>query len=316
MSHKSVNLYYLYTASKVGITSYRIYDKVLSKRDKVVNIGDREKGSLYSLVYLLLKEEINIDKLNNFYYSYTIPHIGKEFDILKISNDKVLNIELKSQNVGLERIKEQLLCNYKYLKYLSKEMYLFTFVSDEKVFYKLDDGFNLKVVNLKEVIQVINSFSNDYLEIDKLFKTSDYLVSPNGDPYKFIQGQYFLTTQQEFIKNKILSTINVNNYYKITGDAGVGKTLLLFDIAKELSENDNVLIINCNKYNSNHKVITENLQNLHILTLSELEKTGYELRMYKYILIDEAQRLEREVFNLLKNINGKKIIVPTKLNIK
>ena len=44
------NLYYLYTASKVGIASYRLYDKVLSKREKVVNIGDREKGSLYYLV--------------------------------------------------------------------------------------------------------------------------------------------------------------------------------------------------------------------------------------------------------------------------
>ena len=39
--------------------------------------------------------EIEISKLDNFYYSYTIPHIGKEFDLLKIDKSCILNIELK-----------------------------------------------------------------------------------------------------------------------------------------------------------------------------------------------------------------------------
>ena len=132
MSYQPVNLYYLYTASKVNITDYRNYEKLLSNRSKVTNLGEREKGSLYFLVELLLKE-CSIKKLEHFYYSYTIPHIGKEFDLLKISNECILNIELKSENVGLDRIKKQLLRNYNYLKYLSKRMNLFTFVSDSKI---------------------------------------------------------------------------------------------------------------------------------------------------------------------------------------
>ena len=140
---KCVNLYYLYTASKVNIKEFRSYEKILSNRCKISSLGDREKGSIFHLVDYLLLNGCMFEKLNNFYYSYTIPHIGKEFDLLKISDDKILNIELKSEDVGLERIKTQLLRNYNYLKYLSKEMYLFTFISNTKEFYKLDENLNL-----------------------------------------------------------------------------------------------------------------------------------------------------------------------------
>lgn len=130
---KCVNLYYLYTASKVNIKEFRSYEKILSNRCKISSLGDREKGSVFHLVDYLLLNGCMFEKLNNFYYSYTIPHIGKEFDLLKISDEKILNIELKSENVGLDRIKIQLLRNYNYLKYLSKQMYLFTFISNTKV---------------------------------------------------------------------------------------------------------------------------------------------------------------------------------------
>ena len=69
MSYQPVNLYYLYTASKVSIVDYRNYEKLLSSRAKKTNLGEREKGSLYYLVDLLLKK-CSIDKLNDFYYSY------------------------------------------------------------------------------------------------------------------------------------------------------------------------------------------------------------------------------------------------------
>ena len=50
MSYRSVNLYYLYTASSVSIKDFRIYEKLLSDRLKTTSLGDREKGSLYYLV--------------------------------------------------------------------------------------------------------------------------------------------------------------------------------------------------------------------------------------------------------------------------
>ena len=60
---------------------------------KPTNLGEREKGSLFYLVDLLLQKNIKFEMLDNFYYSYTIPHIGKEFDLLKIDDEIILNIE-------------------------------------------------------------------------------------------------------------------------------------------------------------------------------------------------------------------------------
>ena len=309
MSYKYVNLYYLYTAASVSIKDYRIYEKILSNRLKPTSLGEREKGSLFHLVDVLLENDCSINKLDNFYYSYTIPHIGKEFDLLKIDNKKILNIELKSENVGLDRIKTQLVRNYNYLKYLSMEMYLFTFVSDSKTFYKLNNSLELIPTDIEEVLGVVNSFDgNIYPDIDKLFKTSDYLVSPNAHPHKFINNQYFLTSQQEYIKNKIYQVLKYKNIIKITGEAGTGKTLLLFDMAKELSKENKVLIINCNKYNEAHELINKSLVNVAILCQQELLNNKNVIADYDYILLDEAQRMDNGLWKILNDNLDKKII--------
>ena len=309
MSYKYVNLYYLYTAKVLNIKDYRIYERILSNRNDLTNLGEREKGSLYYLVEQLLENGCQLDKLDNFYYSYTIPHIGKEFDLLKIDDSKILNIELKSENVGFDRIKTQLERNYNYLKYLSKKMYLYTFISDSKKFYKLDEKHNLVSIDINEILQTINLFNEGiYPDIDKLFKASDYLVSPNANPLKFINNQYFLTTQQEYIKNKIFSILDERNLIKITGEAGTGKTLLLFDIAKELSVNNKVLIINCNKPNSAHDLINQAFENILITSQDELLNNLELISEYDYLLLDEAQRMRKELWELLNLNLDKKII--------
>lgn len=292
---RSVNLYHLYTSAKVKIAEYRNYEKILSNRKKITHLGEREKGSLYYLVSHLLNNNCEIDKLDNFYYSYTIPHIGKEFDLLKLDDKTILNIELKSQNVGLERIKSQLLNNQKYLKYLNKKMYLFTFVSDIKEFYFLNNENELVKCNVTNVIEVLNLFSKDELDIDSLFKASDYLVSPTTNPNKFLKGQYFLTTQQEFIKHDLINSLDSKSYFKLVGDAGTGKTLLMFDLAKELSNIGKVFILLCNKLQESHKLISKEL-NIVICEEKNLEKNIKEFEEADYIFIDESQRLTQKTW--------------------
>lgn len=313
MSLKRVNLYHLYTSSRLGITDFRKYEKVLSKRQNISNLGEREKDSLFYLVELFIENNCEVKYLDNFYYSYTIPHIGKEFDLLKIDNDKILNIELKSENVGLDRIKKQLVTNYKYLKYLSKESHLFTFVSDEKKFYKLDTEKKLVLTTKEEVLSVLKTFnSNDYPDINGLFETADFLVSPNVNPQKFINGHYFLTTQQELIKNTLLSTINTNNVFKITGEAGTGKTLLLFDIARELALKKSTLIINCNKPNPHHETIMREILNLSIISQDELLQKSNYLDSFSYVLLDEAQRMKPRIWEmLLQRVKDSKNVIFT-----
>lgn len=50
---------------------------------------------------------INISNFNDFYIGYTIPQIGKEFDLLRFTDKSILNIELKRQITS--KIKYQLI---------------------------------------------------------------------------------------------------------------------------------------------------------------------------------------------------------------
>ena len=58
-----------------------------------------------TLVDLLRNMETEIKYFENLFTSFTIEQIGKEFDLIKIDMDTlVLNIELKSEDVGVEAI--------------------------------------------------------------------------------------------------------------------------------------------------------------------------------------------------------------------
>src|SRR5690606_27130626 len=85
--------------------------------------------------------------------------------------------------------------------------------------------------------------------IDDKFNPSDYLVSPFNSPKKFLDNKYFLTQQQESIKNKIMGSLRAaktSNFFSVIGGAGTGKTLLIYDIVKNLIEDKKKpLIIHC-----------------------------------------------------------------------
>lgn len=58
------------------------------------------------------------------FYGFSIPQISKEFDLLKIfENDVVVNIELKSNDIAMDKIEYQLRKNRYYLSHLKKKIY-------------------------------------------------------------------------------------------------------------------------------------------------------------------------------------------------
>ncbi|PEN20186.1 ATP-binding protein, partial [Bacillus wiedmannii] len=77
------------------------------------------------------------------------------------------------------------------------------------------------------------------VNLNSLFKPNNYLVSPFNSTEKFIDNQYFLNQNQMCIKDDILSIFDAvsNKIVSITGEAGTGKTLLTYDIAKSLMDN-------------------------------------------------------------------------------
>ena len=101
----------LYTLTRIEDNDrFAEYEYIMSERKDFQRTRIREKESLVQLVTKLMKSGVQIEDLDNFFYSYTIAHISKEFDLLKVSSNmkRILNIELKSEDVGEERIKQQL----------------------------------------------------------------------------------------------------------------------------------------------------------------------------------------------------------------
>lgn len=268
--------------------------------------SEHEMHSLRALVTALipaLREDAAKDKnwvrfLDGFYFSYTIAHISKEFDLIKISEDGscVLNIELKSEEIGTERILKQLAQNRYYLSHISNTIYSYTYVMETNTLYSLHEKGFLRICEIGDLAEVLKkpAFSG-YVEqdLDQYFRAADYLISPVSMPEKYLQGNYFLTNQQSEFSRRILQCFEEEGNggrapaVSVTGSAGTGKTLLLFDLAMVLSRKKRVLIIHGGRLQKGHKVIDNRLRNVFIRTADQpWEKEGCD-----YLMVDEANRI-------------------------
>ena len=133
---KPINLYIQSRISDETVFN-RIERHVASKIDKS-KTKTHEISSLRSLVDALLKQGVQPDQLDSFYYGYEIPQIGKEFDLLKFGIDECLNIELKSRRVSDEQISTQLRRNQYYLGHLGKKLIQYTVVTSSLTCYSID----------------------------------------------------------------------------------------------------------------------------------------------------------------------------------
>lgn len=223
-------------------------------------------------------------QLNYFYVGYTIPQINKEFDLLRIGKDFILNIEIKS-TFNEDKAKKQLIQNRYYLTSLGVNLHLFTFDSGNNILYFLEDEELVEVEfdKLKKLIksQNINHLSN----IDELFSPHQYLISPFNDTVKFIDGEYFLTLQQEEHKRSIIK--NLPMYCLLEGKAGTGKTLLLYDLAKSFLQHKEVVVIHCGELNEGHLKLQINY-GWNILAAKDYK--DIEDIKPDIIFIDETQR--------------------------
>ena len=91
----------------------------------LVNMDNENKYRHNEIVYinqLLNYLDLSIEDADSFFYSYNIPQLNKEMDLIKICNDLCINIEIKSGNVTKEKIARQLVQNNHYLKMLNREV--------------------------------------------------------------------------------------------------------------------------------------------------------------------------------------------------
>lgn len=256
-----------------------------------IEIKGAEIEDLRSLVNALSETGCSIGVLDRFYVGYKIPQISKEFDLLRFGQKCVINIELKNNSTE-EKIKKQLIRNKYYLSFIGRKVYAFTFVSESQELYFLRDDEQLEKTKIDHLAELLTNQEVDDTEIpDALFNPSDYLVSPFNSTQKFLAGEYFLTNQQEEIKNQIIDSLKSpqsERFISIIGSAGTGKTLLTYDIAKHLiGSKSKSLIIHCGQLNDGH---TELIKNGWAIT--PIKNYGnHDLGNYDLVIIDEAQRI-------------------------
>ncbi|WP_442782722.1 DNA/RNA helicase domain-containing protein [Collimonas fungivorans] len=256
-----------------------------------IEVRGAEIEDLRGLVKAVSDIGCRIGALDRFYVGYKIPQIGKEFDLLRFSEKSILNIELKRRSTE-EKIKKQLIRNKYYLSFIGREIYAFTYVSESQELYFLRDDDQLEKTKIERLLELLTNQEIDNPEApDALFNPSDYLVSPFNSTKKFLAGEYFLTKQQEEIKNEIIDSWTSSEeaiFISIIGSAGTGKTLLTYDIAMNIMERKKKpLIIHCGILNHGHTVLVKN--GWAITSIKGYE--NHDLANYDLIIIDEAQRI-------------------------
>ena len=168
--------------------------------------GKYRHQEIEDIALLLNNLELSDDQCSGFIYGYTIPQFNQEFDLLKISADNVINIELKSGMKPKEEIKKQLKRHEYFLRLLPGANFLFTYVSSENKLYKLVNGL-LVDCSFGELQSFLSASEPLLIDLDETFAPKNVLVSPLNDTEKFINGNYLLTDNQENIKKEILNQI-------------------------------------------------------------------------------------------------------------
>lgn len=201
---KPINLYILTRVSGFDLDVYVNIEKTMSLKDAPSVIREHEKKDLRKMVDLVYDSSNDINIFDNFYYSYSIPQISEEFDLLKFDEQTVLNIEIKDKMIANKKILYQLEKNKYYLSHLEKNIISLVYVSEKNKFF-IDLNNNLNEIEISEVITILKQFNNAFtINIDELFKASMFLVSPLNSPQKFLNNNYFLTNHQKEIEKHII----------------------------------------------------------------------------------------------------------------
>ena len=279
---------------------YTAYYNSLSGAEKIRNFSKHEISSLKNFVDHIHKNGADVIDCDKCFYSFVIPQIGKEFDILKISNEKIVSIELKSQVNTLEKIREQLVKNKFYLEHFSQQKSFYSYDAQTHRVYCLGENDELNEIEIQTLIVDFKTVLEPYSEnLEELFSVSHFLVSPLNTPEKFLAGQYFLTLQQQEIKKEVLTSIEKGSSQgiKLIGGPGTGKTLLLYDIALHLSRNKKICVIHCGKLCSGHHEISRGNRNLRVISAASFKRGTVDLTKYECVFIDESQRFQKEQYD-------------------
>ena len=242
----------------------------------------------------------------NWFYNFKIEQISKEFDLLRIGKDYIINVELK-HDATIEKITKQLLQNRYYLAFLQTPIHSFTYIAKTNQLYSLsDDHVEVCDPGILETL-ITRQRIRHVRDLNMLFRPDLFLVNPLVETEKFLKAQYFLTDQQKMIENEIVKYLEEETYhfFAISGDYGTGKTLLLYDLARLLMKEHQVTVLHCAK--ANQGIARLKQDGYQIYCLNELHTMSFT--QTKILIVDEAQRLSnKNRLDLINTLNKKGII--------
>lgn len=305
---KSISIYAL--TRKQNMEHLQKLEQQLSGREHTLKIKEWELESMRALVDQLELHMQDVSALRMF-YSFQIPRLGKEFDLLQIREDQIINIELKSGVVSAEAIQKQLIQNRYYLSVLGKPIQSYTYISSQNRLMRLTNHDHVIEASWEQLCAALQKEGKDYSgDIENLFRAEWYLFSPLTEPNRFLNKEYFLTAQQRDIKRQILKKIREEQtgFFSFSGLPGTGKTLLLYDIAMKLSNRQQVCIIHCGEAGKKWEILHKRLQRIDFLSDNQLE-TQYSLDDYHAILVDEAHLLSVDTLNVLLDMSENRPII-------
>lgn len=288
----------------------------------------------YEYNFIKNKEQIDIEELTS--YKTLLDHLitvlspaqslgfhlgfklkdqaNTQFDLLKVANNTVVNIEFKSETPN-KKISKQATEHFRFLSMaFSRVIILEHLASTDELWIYDDKSKEMKLISYDEVKKLIPNDSTDLRVLSDLSR-SDFLVAPYNEPEKFMKSAYELTSDQKEIRNKIVSNANdmsmipkTNNMSMIEGGPGSGKTLLLIDIVRELKKRDfSIGMVMGARPSSGQKELMEKLD-VPLYWYYNLESLS-PLIDKDVLVFDETQRITQNIIDEVKHLASDKTLL-------
>ena len=253
---------------------------------------EKDIESLLSLI-----DNLDCKYLKEFNVSYYIEKLDKEFDLIKLDDSTLINIELKTSTRDIRQCRSNYIILKKEYKDIEIKVFCYEKTSNSIYYYDpmYDDLIKSNFDVLNKSLSIIKKGIKCELDLS--------IVSVYRYPEYFLDNKYLLSVRQEKIKNSIISS--GEKVFLVAGRAGSGKTLLALDIFKYYHNFEGVAV----QYLAPIKIFdiinNELINKLNIKTVRDYIKRGIKSDI---IVVDESQRLTQDQIKSLIKLANNKIV--------
>lgn len=272
-----------------------LLDSVMSYHEmKFKQVERRDFSELSTLIVNELGDDQDIQGI----YLGTNINVVPDFDCLMIFNKIIINLDLKHvlKSDTFEKVQNKFNSQKRILDLISKKPFNFLFIASERKLYFYNGSGKFNEVPISKFVSILLKLKPDNHNCIKLLKTSDYIISPTENMKDFLKGNYYLEENQREIEKKLFKP----GLYGVSGEAGTGKTLIAFDLAKKESDlNKKVLFIFSGELRSKQIELVNQIDNLEIQSAKDCVYKDFN--DFDYLIVDEAQKLYSEARALIYN---------------